>query len=689
MRTLWRVVRWVLAGIVGLALIVAVAVGVFTRTARFNDLLRVRLVGYLAQTYRGQIMIGSIEGSIWGSLTLRDIEMRHGGSDIVSISQLRVGYQILPALRRQLVLSDIDVIKPELHLARDSDGRWNLLAAIAERNPAPPSPGSDITIALRRLAIEQAAVSVATAPSVTYRLRNGNLNGSGNIDPSGQSFKVDTITLALSGPGMLPMRVQGTLDYYNEAQIATIKVPSFSISTDRSRIDLSGTLRDFSAKNVDTTVNLRKLAAADLNSLAPQANLARDLSGTLRINANAADLHGVVALAAGDARLNTSLKADISKSKPIWSIQAHLAKVDLRKLLKRKNPQELPAGVINAAVRADGIGTSIASAEGAMDARVSGLALSGMRLGDVSLAAAVKDQVASLKVALAGPSGGAQLSGRVAIAKQPVYNLHPARSHLRPGSLIHVAGIPPADLNLTSTIDGSGYQPRSMRTRVQLRWLPSTLGAIQIDGGHVDAQLASGIVQIADASLRAGGTSVGANGQLALNPNGSGRIRYAVLVGQASDWLGLAGRKGSGRIDLTGQAQGNLQNLRTSGSVDLSSLRVDRYSVAHARLTYDIAGLGKPLRPDGQLMLTSTDLRARVELKSLQTSIRLIPGVTQTAVVNLSAEDRGSHPASMHAEVTYKPNNVVVNLSQMAVTTSDGCLAAHRTRPTYSEGTWD
>ena len=50
MMRLWRIVRWVLAGIVGLTLIVAAAVAVFTRTARFNDFLRVRLIGYLAQT---------------------------------------------------------------------------------------------------------------------------------------------------------------------------------------------------------------------------------------------------------------------------------------------------------------------------------------------------------------------------------------------------------------------------------------------------------------------------------------------------------------------------------------------------------------------------------------------------------------------------------------------------------------
>ena len=152
MRRLWRIMRWLAAGVLALVLMVIAAVTLFTRTARFNDLLRARIVSYLAQTYRGQITIGAIEGSIWGALTLRDIEVRHHGSTIARIPQLRVGYQLLPALRGQFVLSDIDVIKPELHLAQDSGGQWNLLAAIAERNPSPLSPPRRLPISPSRCA---------------------------------------------------------------------------------------------------------------------------------------------------------------------------------------------------------------------------------------------------------------------------------------------------------------------------------------------------------------------------------------------------------------------------------------------------------------------------------------------------------------------------------------------------------
>src|SRR5271155_2937575 len=138
MSRMMRIVQWVVVGIVALVLTLAAAVLILTRTSRFNHFLRVQIVNYLSQTYRGQITIGAIEGSVWGRLTLREINLRHDGVDIASIPELRVGYYLLPALRGQIVLSDIDVLKPELHLARDPDGQWNLIAAFDERQPSPP-----------------------------------------------------------------------------------------------------------------------------------------------------------------------------------------------------------------------------------------------------------------------------------------------------------------------------------------------------------------------------------------------------------------------------------------------------------------------------------------------------------------------------------------------------------------------
>ena len=218
-----------------------------------------------------------------------------------------------------------------------------------------------------------------------------------------------------------------------------------------------------------------------------------------------------------------------------------------------------------------------------------------------------------------------------------------------------------------------------MRARAQVRWLPSRLGQVRIDNGRIDAELASGIVQIADASLEARNSSLTVNGQLALDPKRNSRLQYKMTVGQAAGWLAILGQKGAGHIDLTGQAEGNLRQLRAWGAGELVAFRVDRYSVGHAHITYDVAGLGKPLRPNGNLMLISSDLHTGIELKSLQSSVHLFAGATPTATINFSAQDRFSHPATLRADITYRPAVVVLNLTQMDVATSKGSW--HLTTP--------
>jgi len=674
MKRLRRIIFWTAAGAVSLVLTIVAALVIFTRTARFNDLLRVQIVNYLAQTYRGQITIGSIEGSIWGSLTLRNIEVHHRGTTIASIPQLHAGYRILSALRGQIVVSDIVVLNPDLRLAPDPDGQWNLLAAIAERNPSPPSGPSSLAVALQRFTIERAAVAVTAAPSATYRLTDGKIEGAGHLGLLGQHFNVNTISFTLSGPKMPVLRASGAAQYNEAAQVATIKVPDFSIWTDHSRVDLNATLRDLSEKNVTAMVNLRRLAAYDVNSIAPQAGLARDVAGTIRLSGRASDLHTTIALNASSARITANVHADVTKSDPIWKLDSQLAGIDLHDLLNRKDLDELPTGPINAAVRAGGTGFSPGAVKSDIDAQVAGLSARGMHLGDLRLTAAVDRMAANLKALLAGPGGRAQLAGRVDASnpKLPAYNLTLTMDHLRPTYVFKARGIPSANLSLSAVIDGSGYQPDMMRLSTQVKLVTSSVGAIRIDSGRLNARLDSGLVRIATASLQTADTSVDINGNLSLDSRRSGQLNYKLTAGQISQWLGLVGKRGSGRIDLAGRAQGSLKALSTTGSVEVSALKVDSNSVAHARLTYDVGGLGTPLKPSGQVTLLANGLHAGIELNSLRTSIRLIPGANLGASVNISTQDRQSRPAIVRADIAYKPGLTVVNLSEMSVATVQG-----------------
>ena len=70
MTAVWKIVKGLLLGLVALILIAVVAAVIATDTDWFRDLARDKANAVLASTFKGQLAIGSIRGSIWRDLTI-------------------------------------------------------------------------------------------------------------------------------------------------------------------------------------------------------------------------------------------------------------------------------------------------------------------------------------------------------------------------------------------------------------------------------------------------------------------------------------------------------------------------------------------------------------------------------------------------------------------------------------------
>ncbi len=70
-----------------LFVIAIIAAAVVTNTNWFRDLARNKMNAILTGTFKGQLTIGRIEGSIWSNLTLDDITLTYNGDRIAHIEQ--------------------------------------------------------------------------------------------------------------------------------------------------------------------------------------------------------------------------------------------------------------------------------------------------------------------------------------------------------------------------------------------------------------------------------------------------------------------------------------------------------------------------------------------------------------------------------------------------------------------------
>jgi len=98
------VIRYLKRAFVTIALLVTlvvVAATIFVRTKSFGRLLKTHLGTMLATSFRGQITLGQIETSIWGTLAIHELRIESRGSTIVYIPQIQLGYALIPLLWRE------------------------------------------------------------------------------------------------------------------------------------------------------------------------------------------------------------------------------------------------------------------------------------------------------------------------------------------------------------------------------------------------------------------------------------------------------------------------------------------------------------------------------------------------------------------------------------------------------------
>ena len=103
-----------------LAVILIVAGAIYFRTDSFGRLLKRQVSNLLATSFRGEVTLGEIDTSIWGSLIIHELSIKNGGATIVRIQRIRLGYSLIPLLWHEARI-EITAVDPTINLQREPD----------------------------------------------------------------------------------------------------------------------------------------------------------------------------------------------------------------------------------------------------------------------------------------------------------------------------------------------------------------------------------------------------------------------------------------------------------------------------------------------------------------------------------------------------------------------------------------
>src|SRR5262249_7712168 len=133
------------------------------------DPLRDRLVRtvsrFVTRSFKGELEVGGLRGSLLGSPVLQNITLRDKHGNIIGrIAELHVVYDLKALLHQRLQIQSVEVVQLQLTLAQEPDGSLNILDLLSSAQPAQPAQptatGSSLALEIESLHIRDGELTL-------------------------------------------------------------------------------------------------------------------------------------------------------------------------------------------------------------------------------------------------------------------------------------------------------------------------------------------------------------------------------------------------------------------------------------------------------------------------------------------------------------------------------------------------
>ena len=673
MRNIWRVIKWAALGLGLVFVLVVVGLAVYTRTESFEQWAREQAVAAANASIRGTISLERLEGSVWHQLTLHNVALHYDGAELLQVPRLELSFSLLPLIWGQFQVASIDAVQPRAHLSQDEQGQWNVVEALSPRQPEPETK-SDLIILVRSLRLRDANLDLRLGGSkgTVQHLQNLNLQGNVAIRPTDVALEIGEFAAGLTSQEQPELRLKGALEYQQSTTLPTlVKIKNLWAVSRNSRVKLSGQIahRDGEPVKVNAQATLDKLAPADITYFVAGWPLKRDVAGIVTIGGALNDLEGNVDLSGAGAKILGKFRADLAQDLPRYTVTATVSSFDLRQWLEDKNL----AGVVGATIEANGTGFALQNTGGSARFEVRSTVVQGWSLGDISMDGRLQKSVAVLDGRLRSKLGGANWSGKVGLGdKRPTYDLALSVKDLDIQKALPDGKAVEGKLNLQGTVKGSGFTPADMNTRAEVQILPSTVGSVAIKQGVFNATLSNKKIRVSRAMLVAAESTLTATGEFGLDAKTAGKLDYRFRAADVAPWLSLVNQKGSGSLDLAGQAQGNVADLQTQGTARLSGLRLEGISVKNGDIKFAVRTAQDQSLPQGIVTTHLSDIDAGVAFRRIDATTKLSGQKSDSVQFDIGAQDTQQRKHAVSGTLSYSPEVIVVRLSEAALTSPDG-----------------
>jgi len=665
---LLRWLRWSLGALFAIACAAAVALVVYIESEDFQRWFETRALTLINEEIQGSVSWDRLEGSLWTGWRAHRLKLRHQERDVFSADSAEVGYALLPLLWKRIEITRLAASAPVVNLSKLPNGEWNLMQALSSRQPS--SGPFQWTVAIRGINIADGEVSlrpVMDRPDL-YRLRQ--LSATGNLNlAEGLNVQLERVASWVDTPQQEQIYASGGLTYRQNDERQSLEFENFWLQNRRSKLMLAGAIKDLVSLDSDLRLTIGHLAAADLTRYVSDWPAGVDLSGEARVNGPGKAMDGRfdVQLSSRGQIYGTARANLLDDAKP-YNAAVHVRALALAPILRTRSI----SGALSADLNLSGAGEATETIEASGTAQVTGLWVHQREVGAVSARGSVRNRAADLTGAIEGALGRGRWQAQLRFAAKPEYRATLALSEIDPVKLAALKELPPARLNLTAQLNGTGTDPSTMAAQLDIDLQASHWGAVKIDGGKIAGRIAGGRLHIQTLNLQAAGATLAAEGSLAIGEPQALSVQYRLQAADLGPWLGLIGQSGSGRLQLNGRAEGTLPALSSRGVLAARDVKIAELSAAAADGSFSLQKIAASSWPRGSAEFKIKELRAALDFAQVQGSVALPASTVPSFTLSGVARDASGRSHRLVAEFENQPGEWRARAREIVIALPDG-----------------
>ncbi len=332
------------------------------------------------------------------------------------------------------------------------------------------------------------------------------------------------------------------------------------------RLDLRGTAHGLDLQRLPATLHAPRMAT----DITAAYTIAGSFGTTGQFLATAAFAPSTVAgaqLASG-----STVRVTLDRGALGYEAHGHIANLDVQQLGRGLNLPTLAVDRFRTSLTGDfsvkGAGTSLATLS--LDATT-----------DLQQSSMFGGTIPAMHLVTGIHDGGLQVT-----AKGDFASFDPATLADQPKLAGRVSGT--ADMRVELAALGEALRPDTIAANGRMTLHDSEIGGITIARADVDGSFAHGAGDIRTLHIAGPQGTVDANGHLDLTSSGESRLSYTAAVPALEEVGKMTGQSLAGTANVEGTLTGNLDDLTTTGTLRLSSLRAPSVSLLAATSEYRV-----------------------------------------------------------------------------------------------------